>query len=82
MHGTNNIKFTTKTDSFWSLWDYTVDQSWQNFMMAGVQIVYKSRKKSFRVPVEILMSQNKVLKPPIIIINYWVIINVYYNFIL
>ena len=81
MHG-SNIKFTKKTVSFWSLWNYTVAQGWRIFMRARVQIVYNFRKKKkiFRVPVEILMNQNTVLEFHIIIINYWVIVNVYYNF--
>ena len=32
------------------------------------------------MPVEILMSQNTVLEFPILIINYCVFINVFYNF--
>jgi hypothetical protein len=44
MHDSNNITFTKKTISLWSLLDYTLAQGWRTFMMAHIQIVYKFRK--------------------------------------
>jgi hypothetical protein len=77
-------KIYEKKISFWSLWDHNLALGWQACMWASLQIVSKFRKKKkkkiLRVPVEILMSQNKVLELSIIIINYCVIITVYYNF--
>ena len=56
-------------------WDRAGETFWERLS----KIVYKFKKKSFESPWE-FEEQTNVLESSIIIINYCVIINAYYNY--
>jgi len=58
-----------------------VEQGWRTILRARAQMLYKFRKKKNSRAHENFEQQNKVLEPPIVIINYCIIINAYYNYI-
>jgi len=63
-----------------TIWQKYLDQGWQTLLRARAQTLYKFRR-ILRHTYGNFEAQNKVLEPAIIIINFCIIINVYYNFI-
>jgi hypothetical protein len=63
-----------------TIWQKYLDQSWRILLRARAQTHYKFRRLLWRTYGNFEV-QNKVLEPAIIIINYGIIINAYYNFI-
>jgi len=63
-----------------TIWQKYLNQGWRTLLRARAQTLYKFRRILLRTYGN-FEEQNKVLEPTIIIINYCIIRNAYYNFI-
>jgi len=63
-----------------TMWQKCLDQGWWTLLRARAQTVYKFQRILWRTYGN-FEEENKVLEPAIIVINYCIIINAYYNYI-